>query len=383
MINFKIVFTIIFITLISTCNTQDIPNASKVNKSQSNSTPFESSKIVESKIDEPTSLMDKKIMNIFQDSNNHYWFCSRDKGVYQYDGEKITHFSEKDGLVHNRIRGIQEDKLGNIYFDSGVGVSKFDEQNFETLELDVNSKNDWKLAPNDLWFEGIWNKNGACRYDGEKLYHLEFPKHELEDEVHAFYPNIIHSPYEVYKIDKDSKGNIWFGTSMLGACRFDGKSHFWVSEREMTEIDPGPAAGVRSILEDENGDFWFSSNVNHKYKIIKNNTTSQESEFSYKKIKGIDTSVVPKLNNYFMYIEQDKKGNIWMVRYDGGVWKYDGENLIHYPITFKNQDVDVLLFKMYKDRQGDLWLTTHNAGALKFNGETFESFKPFVDNIKK
>lgn len=383
MLKFKIIFTFIFITLISTCNRQDTPYSSKESVNQSNSIFTKASKIIESKIDNPTSLMDEKVMNILQDSKGNYWFGTREKGVYKYDGKNITHFSKKDGLADDRIRGIQEDKFGSIYFDTGAGISQYDGQNFETLVLNNDSIDEWKLDTHDLWFEGYWGGNGAYRYDGQNLYHLEFPKHKLEKEFYKLNPNASFSPYEVYKIEKDNKGNIWFGTSILGACRFDGKSFFWVSEREMTEIDPGPAAGVRSILEDKDGNFWFNSNVNHKFKIIKNSTGNQNGKFSYEKIKGIDTSVVPRLNNYFMYVEQDEKGNIWMVRYDGGVWKYDGENLIHYPITFKNQDEDVLLFKMYKDKQGDLWLTTHNAGALKFNGETFESFKPFIDNTKE
>jgi len=63
-------------------------------------------------------------------------------------------FTTQDGLINNRILGVQEDKLGNVYFDTPEGVSKFDGQQFTTLKVTENSakKNEWKLAPTDLWF---------------------------------------------------------------------------------------------------------------------------------------------------------------------------------------------------------------------------------------
>jgi len=320
------------------------------------------------------SKMGNKITHIFQDSQNNYWFGG--EGVYRYDGESITQFSVNDGLCNNRIRGIQEDEFGNIYFDTGSGISKYDGQKFITLQLDTTaSKTDWKMEPGDLWFAGNWNKNGPYRYDGEKLYHLEFPKHKLEDEYYSRITNKSFSPYEVYQIFKDNKGNIWFGTSSFGACRYDGESLSWISELDMIEMDYGPAPGVRSILEDKEGNLWFSSNINHKYKMI---PASSHDKKEYEILKGIETSKESDLNNYFMSITQDDNGYIWMARYGGGVWKYDSEELIHYPI--KDADTDVLIFKIYKDRQGDLWLGTQNAGTFKFNGESFERFNPIFKN---
>ena len=135
-------------------------------------------------------------MIVFQDKNNNYWFAGN--GVYRYDGKSLTHFTMKDGLCSNSIRGIQEDKLGNMYFDSGGSISKFDGLKFVTLTItDSNdSKNEWKLEPDDLWFVGKSKENGTYRYDGKSLYHHEFPKHELEEEFNTRYPNASFSPME-------------------------------------------------------------------------------------------------------------------------------------------------------------------------------------------
>jgi ligand-binding sensor domain-containing protein len=120
------------------------------------------------------SELDKTIFIVFQANNNDYWFGSDGQGVFRYDGKTIFHFATKDGLCNNRIREIKEDKSGNIFFTTLEGISKFDGQKFTTLP--VIESTEWKLEQDNLWFNGP-GENGPYRYDGESLYHLEFPKH--------------------------------------------------------------------------------------------------------------------------------------------------------------------------------------------------------------
>jgi ligand-binding sensor domain-containing protein len=75
-----------------------------------------------------------------------------------------------------------------------------------------------------------------------------------------------------------------------------------------------------------------------------------------------------------MSVIEDNKGDLWMVTYEQGVWRYDGKTLIHYSV--KDGSRDIKLFSIYKDKQGELWLGTHEAGAYKFNGNQFEKFTP-------
>ena len=91
---------------------------------------------------ETVSELGKSVMYVFQAKNNDYWFGSNDRGVYRYDGKALVNFTTKDGLVSNRIRGIQEDKSGNIYFTTYEGISKFDGQAFTTLSAPASSDAD-------------------------------------------------------------------------------------------------------------------------------------------------------------------------------------------------------------------------------------------------
>jgi ligand-binding sensor domain-containing protein len=226
-------------------------------------------------IGDTVSELAKTIWIIFQDRNNHYWFGSDGNGVYRYDGKTILHFSTQDGLLNDRIRGIQEDKLGDVFITSLEGINKFDGQKMTTLP--AIESNEWKLDSNDLWFSvlGKTGANGPYRYDGKTLHQLKFPKHHMEDEHFKINGKRPWSPYEPYAIYKDSKGNIWFGTSEFGICRYDGLSLSWMYEKHLTLIEGGGSFGIRSILEDKEGKFWFC-NTSYRYTILPGSVIEQD-----------------------------------------------------------------------------------------------------------
>ena len=126
---------------------------------------------------------------------------------------------------------------------------------------------------------------------------------------------------------------------------------------------------VECANADVDGNFYFSSDLTSKYRIV-----NYDGVDTYEKLDGMKPAQEIELPSSCMSIVQDNEGNFWMANYRGGVWKYDGEEFTHYPILLNNKEVD--LFSIYKDRQGVLWLGTHNAGVYKFNGEDFERFEP-------
>jgi hypothetical protein len=312
---------------------------------------------------EIVSELGKSVMYVFQAKNNDYWFGSNDRGVYRYNGKTIVNFTTKDGLCSNQIRGIQEDKSGNIYFTTYEGISKFDGRAFTTLSVSGSSSaTEWKNQPDDLWFVGAQDAGVVYRYDGESLHRLEFPKTKLGDEHFAKmprskFPNAIYSPYDVYYILRDSKGNLWFGTTCVGVCRFDGKDFRWLTDSTLVE------APVRSILEDRKGNFWFSYSGHASFdgfRAVKDFGKLQE---------RAEGTIVEGMS-----IIEDDNGNLWTAALRAGVFKYDGKQKIGYPI--KEGDTAIEVFAVYKDNRGILWLGTHSGGAYKFNGKTFEKFRP-------
>lgn len=313
--------------------------------------------------------IDKTIWTIYQDKKSNYWFGSKENGVYYYNGQHLKHITTKNGLVSNEIRGIQEDANGNIFFDTEKGVSKFDGHTFKTLQMANQDSplNNWVLKPDDLWFRIGSTKNGAYRFDGKYLHYLKLPTSPQENTFYKNNPNSSIKPYGLYTIYKDRKGFMWFGTASLGFCRYDGKKLNWHYEEQLQTTPNGGDFGTRAIFEDKNGKFWIN-NTRFRYVI----ETYGNKPITFKKENGI--GYLNKTNKmefpFFLSVTEDNKGNLWMATYEDGVYKYNGKELIHYPI--KDGETDVLLFTIYKDNKGALWLGTHNAGVYKFMGKTFE-----------
>ncbi len=352
----KIFLLIIILSIFSSCKGQE-KTESKIIEIKS----FEIGKTV--------SNLDDRIWAVFQDFQDNYWFGSNGKGLYHFDGKVLKLITSKNGLIDNTIRGIQEDDNGNILIETPKGVSKFNGKNFTTLKVIQSEYNQWKLEPNDLWFNCNSNANNVYRYDGDNLIELQLPKKDIENIFGINNNETSYSPYSVYGIDKDKKGNIWFGTILAGAFRFDGKSFLWIGEKELTRLENGREPGVRSILEDKNGDIWLS-NFRSKYKIESN------SEHNYKKLKAVELSdeIIKEKILYFNSGLTANNGDLWMTTYGGGVWNYDGKTLSNYEIN--NGKEDVLLISIFQDNVGTIWLGTDNDGVYKHNGESFEKFEP-------
>jgi ligand-binding sensor domain-containing protein len=305
----------------------------------------------------------KGVMYVHQAKNNDYWFGSNDDGVYRYDGKTLINFTTKDGLASNRIRGVQEDKSGNFYFTTYEGISKFDGKAFTTLKASAKADPEgWKLQSDDLWFVGPPDAGVVFRYDGKRMHRLEFPKTKLGDEhfkkmPRDKFPNAIYSPYDVYCIMRDSKGHVWFGSTCVGVCRYDGKSFDWLTGPNFVE------APVRSILEDKKGNFWFTYTGHAPFDGFR--TVNDFGKLQ----KGAEGAIVTGMS----LLEADD-GKLWVAALRSGVNRYDGKQKTNYPI--KDGEATLNVFAVYKDNRADIWLGTNNGGAYKFNGKAFEKWKP-------
>jgi ligand-binding sensor domain-containing protein len=164
---------------------------------------------------------------------------------------------------------------------------------------------------------------------------------------------------------------MWFGTNPVGVCRFDGTSFEWITEEDVTEFRNEGANGVRSIIQDKNGDFWF--NTEFRYRVYDSATMQSNNWYTrHESIGGLDGKKNSDLDEYLSSVK-DNEGNLWFVTYMDGVWMYDGTKITHYAIL---EDLkEIKLFSIYKDTYGQLWIGTPENGAWKFNGQRFEKFR--------
>ncbi len=293
----------------------------------------------------------------YHDAQNRYWFGSWDQGVFVFDGSTLVQFTTRHGLSNNRIDDISGDADGNVYLTSchpTPSVVKYDGNTFTSFNAVPSDA--WELNASDLWFRHAFGEEKVLRFDGTTLHELSLPK-----------PPGLTNPYEIYSIYRDRMGNVWFGTNPVGVCRFNGTSFDWITEEDVTEFRNEGANGVRGIMEDRNGDFWF--NTEYRYSVYDSATLQSGTFYTrYKSIGGLDGKEDSDLDEYLSCL-RDNDNNLWFVTYLDGVWKYDGARITHYPFTENGAKVST--YSIYKDRQGVLWVGTHEHGAWRWEGEGF------------
>ena len=73
-----------------------------------------------------------RIFSIGEDRGGNIWFGTLDYGVWRYDGDSLTNFSEKDGLVGKGVVAIYKDKRGDLWF-GGASLFKFNGKPFDRI----------------------------------------------------------------------------------------------------------------------------------------------------------------------------------------------------------------------------------------------------------
>ncbi len=306
------------------------------------------------------------IMCMHQAKDSALWFGSNGQGVYRCDGKVLVRYTTENGIAGDDIRCIQEDLAGNVFlYSEPGGVTRFDGRGFSILTSLDASKSEWKLGPDDLWFPAGQDSGAVYRWDGTSLHRLTFPATEAGDAHFAAlprskYPNAKYSPYDVYTILKDSKGRVWFGTSTLGACRYDGSSFVWVGHGENGSF------GVRSIVEDKDGKFWLSNTIS-RFAELPAAPAGAAQPAGYRKEQGVATRDNP--NSPFVSAVWDKDGTLWIAMLGGSVCRYDGTTWAQFLVQADGKPI--WLTQLLLDRQGRLWVGTQGKGVYRFDGAAF------------
>ena len=85
------------------------------------------------KLDNPDSKIRERVSYIYESNDGTMWIGSNGYGLYQSHLDKdgdyfFKAFTTDDGLVNNSVRGIREDKLGNIWISTTNGLSYYNRE---------------------------------------------------------------------------------------------------------------------------------------------------------------------------------------------------------------------------------------------------------------
>jgi signal transduction histidine kinase/ligand-binding sensor domain-containing protein len=328
-------------------------------------------------------LNHNQISSMIEDKAGNIWFGTEGAGVTKFDGRNFTQFTAENGLSHNNVMSILEDNNNNIWFGYYDGLfDKYDGQNITKYQLpegnrdlvqSINEDND-----GNIWF----NSNiGVIKYDGVSFFQYSY-KQGLQLGT-------------ILSIINDKNGNLWFA-GLGGIAKFDGTSFYHYSQKEGLLSDFN-----FSILEDKSGNLW----IGHESGVSKfnNSTFSQyttnegvpagsilqikEDYLGHIWFGTADNGIFKFDNTYFSHfttqdgleantiesILSDKMHNLWIGTYGGGVSKYNSHHFTNYTSI---EDLDMKNVQgIAADHDGNFWFCHKKEGIVKFNGEYFEHFK--------
>ena len=61
------------------------------------------------------------------------WISVKHEGIYKYDGNSLTNYSKKDGLLSNGIMTIFEDSKSRIWCGGVLGIYRLDGNRFVNI----------------------------------------------------------------------------------------------------------------------------------------------------------------------------------------------------------------------------------------------------------
>jgi signal transduction histidine kinase/ligand-binding sensor domain-containing protein/CheY-like chemotaxis protein len=150
-------------------------------------------------------LADNWIPAIYEDRSGDIWIGTFSGGVSRLRDGKFTNYTTKDGLGSNRVWAIQQDHQGNLWFGTDAGLSLFRDGKFTSVDLQESTAEDLGSAVVVIY----------------------------EDREHVF----------------------WIGTYGGGLKRLKDGKVTSINVRQGLFDDT-----AASILEDDLGNFWMSSN---------------------------------------------------------------------------------------------------------------------------
>lgn len=182
-----------------------------------------------------------------------------------------------------------------------------------------------------MWFGTL---SGLNRYDGQVMKVFKHNPRDTTSIIDNFITNIYELPGNKLYLETRSGANIYDPETE----RFIRNVGAWFKSLNI------PVKGVSDVFKDEDGNFWFNAKEQGVFKY----------EVSAAKTRSVEASFVTA-------IQQDRKGNIWLVHRDKTITQLDRKTakVKQRILVFRKVNpADFQEFKLFVDQDSDLWVYT-------------------------
>jgi two-component system, sensor histidine kinase ChiS len=328
-------------------------------------------------------LLNDTVNGIAADAHGHLWVGHHD-GLSRHDGEDFVHYTPSEGLAHPTTYGVEvdrmgqvwaasnggglsvlqdsgsikvfttadglpsnafhaavEDREGNMWLGSPVGLVRYGGSLFRSFALDGEGiRALWRSRDGAVWAGTIIG--GVFRCTKEGCTAIELPK-KL-------------GSYPINSILEDRQGRMYFASQGAGIARYDEEGF------TVFDLEHGlPSNDIVKLYEDRQGDVWAGTAIGiMRYRDGVWQRVGEE---------------VAALRGLASAIYQDRRGHMWfsvlkapsttgqgVVRYDGEQWRV---------FTTADGLGDDAVTSILETRAGEM-LFGSKGGLAHFDGENWE-----------
>lgn len=340
-------------------------------------------KLYQHNVNDPASISDNFIISIFEGPGDKFWIKTQ-SGYSIYDqatesfNDDVGKYLKPYGVPDYRVMKIVKGLNGNYYFLHAVeGLFIYNPATGKTPSypsIKGNPASLYSINVADMYPDSkgnIW-----IAYKDGVIDKFDIGKGKITYRSTAIANALVSKSYQMYRIFVDAQNDIWFYSGPIGTYYLNPESN---AIKHFYKDAPGHSLNaniVNSVIQDDEGKIWLSTDPGGVNLIDKRNFT-----ISYLQKKENDDKSLSQ--NSLTELYKDEAGTIWVGTYKKGV-NYYHQNIVKFPLykhnplltnTISYDDVNAFA----EDAKGNLWIGT-NGGGLIYYDRKAEKFTTYRNN---
>ncbi|MBA4148517.1 MAG: hypothetical protein H0X66_10425 [Verrucomicrobia bacterium] len=272
-----------------------------------------------------------------EDHEGNLW-VGNNLGLNRLKIQKIKTLTKNDGLPHNLITSVLEDRDHNLWIATyGGGLSRLASGRITVFTTDHGLPNNHLL--------GLWQTKDGAIWVGSDQKGVT----RIKDGVFTTYTdgNTKERPSEntVRAIFEDSEGTLWLGRNS-GMVR--------LHNGQIIDSPLYPDGNIKKIIEARDGTLWIAS-TQGLTSLRKNQSVL------YTRKNGLPSDLI---NTVF----EDSEGYLWVATESGGIHRKTNQGFSPSPPSLTER-----ILHITEDQSGNLWLSTRN-GIFTLSKKQLNSF---------
>ena len=255
----------------------------------------------------------------------------------------MEHWSTRDGLPHNSVNRIVQDRQGYLWLATWEGPVRFNGRTFQVFDR----REVTNLPDNGVFAAHVSQATGAVVFGGDRS------GLALRDE--SGWRALPQAPGFVYDILADDQGTLWVATAGGGLSRIDADGRHRVLGRD----DGLPSDTVYRLLIDHDNVLWATTTRGLARKA------AHEARFSVE--DGVPAVVIRAMLSH-------SDGSLYVGAGDQLLRRAPGETAFE-PVSTENMAIEGTFSVLHEGPDGLLWYGTFEHGLGRINGDHLERFE--------